>query len=143
MKKLIDHSIKNYVVGLAVIENNKILIVRRKESDFLGGFYEIPGGKIENSESFEEAASRELFEETGLEITSIIKTLSSFDYASDSGKTRQVNFLVSVKNAAKNKIVLTEHDDYAWIGLSQLNKYNFTTEMYTCIKKILEDEKSA
>jgi 8-oxo-dGTP diphosphatase len=54
-------------VGVGVIiqnTRNEILIGKRK-----GGhapFYSIPGGHIENGETFEEAAIKEVFEETGL-----------------------------------------------------------------------------
>lgn len=49
-----------YVIIIARYKN-KWIFVRQKERDT----YEIPGGHIEQGETFEEAAKRELFEETG------------------------------------------------------------------------------
>nr|WP_319401525.1 NUDIX domain-containing protein [uncultured Carboxylicivirga sp.] len=54
-------------VGIGVIIENinkKILIGKRKGSH--APFYSIPGGHLELGESFEEAAIKEIYEETGL-----------------------------------------------------------------------------
>ncbi len=56
-------------VGVGVIiqnRKNEILIGKRK-GDF-APYYSIPGGHLENGETFEEAAIKEIFEETGLVI---------------------------------------------------------------------------
>ena len=56
-------------VGVGVIiQNNKgqILIGKRKGSH--SPYYSIPGGHLENGETFEEAAIKEIFEETNLKI---------------------------------------------------------------------------
>ncbi len=52
-------------VAAAVIENRegRILIARRKAEISLGGYWEFPGGKIENGESPAVCAARELREE--------------------------------------------------------------------------------
>lgn len=44
----------------------RILFSRRRADQMSGGFWEIPGGKVEPGESWADAAARELFEETGL-----------------------------------------------------------------------------
>src|SRR5262249_22231780 len=56
-------------VAVAVVwRDGKILIGRRPSEGLLGGLWELPGGKREPTESFEEAAAREVLEETGLRI---------------------------------------------------------------------------
>ncbi len=49
-----------------LIEDNKILVIRYGESNRKSGYYDIPGGKIENEETSEMTAIRELKEETGI-----------------------------------------------------------------------------
>ena len=56
-------------VGVGVIiqnKDNEILIGKRKGSH--SPYYSIPGGHLENGETFEEAAIKEVLEETGLKI---------------------------------------------------------------------------
>lgn len=51
-------------VGIVVIYNEKLLLGRRIDS----GMYGLPGGWIEYAEEWEECASRELLEETGIDV---------------------------------------------------------------------------
>ena len=47
-KRLKKDGIKKIVVGAIIVnDNNEVLLVRRKQDDFMGGFYEIPGGNSE------------------------------------------------------------------------------------------------
>jgi len=45
----------------------RVLIARRPEGKFLGGFWEFPGGKLDGEETAEQALVRELREELGIE----------------------------------------------------------------------------
>ncbi len=54
-----------------VRKRNKILLQRKKKKLFGGGKWNAPGGKIKGNETPEEAAKREVSEETGLIIKSI------------------------------------------------------------------------
>ena len=51
------------VVG--VLRNNKeqLLIAKRQDHQFMGGFWELPGGKVECGESEKQTIIRELSEE--------------------------------------------------------------------------------
>ena len=65
-------------VSICILKKkNKILITKRPSHKLFGEFWEFPGGKLENSETFEEAMERELYEELGIRIK--IKDLKSLD----------------------------------------------------------------
>ena len=49
-------------------KGKKVLVSRRKESGFLGGLWEFPGGKIRKGETARRALAREFREEVGIEI---------------------------------------------------------------------------
>jgi 8-oxo-dGTP diphosphatase len=47
---------------------NRVLLIKRGHEPALG-FWSVPGGSVEAGESLEEAAAREVLEETGLAVT--------------------------------------------------------------------------
>ncbi|MBU3999930.1 NUDIX domain-containing protein [Patescibacteria group bacterium] len=53
------------VVICALIHNNKILLIERIKGDYVG-LLGLPGGKIEKNEHLSQAATREIFEESGI-----------------------------------------------------------------------------
>ena len=56
-------------VCVAIFRENEVLFVRHKPSSkHITGYYGLPGGYVEQSESHTAAAVREVGEETGLEI---------------------------------------------------------------------------
>ena len=61
--------IPTVIIALAIARSGeRVLVTRRAAGEHLEGFWEFPGGKVEAGESAAEAASRELREETGIEI---------------------------------------------------------------------------
>jgi len=66
---------------MILIENNSVLLVKRGREPFKGE-WAIPGGRIEDDESAEECAIREMKEETGLDI----KIVSLVGIYSDPGR---------------------------------------------------------
>ena len=62
-----------YTVDIAIFNNENILLIKRKHSPFQG-LWALPGGFMDMHETPEDAATRELQEETWLEI----KRLSQF-----------------------------------------------------------------
>ena len=62
MNKKIRKAVRTYL-----IKNNKVVVIRYKQHD--NGYYDIPGGKIEDGETPNETSIREFKEETGIIIT--------------------------------------------------------------------------
>lgn len=135
LEKALEDGIEKTVVGGIVVDKeNNILILTRKQDDFMGGIDELPSGKMEPNENIYEALVREIKEESNLDIDKVVSYISSFDYLSGSGKkTRQFNFAVKVKNT--KDVVLTEHDSYMWQGISECrNNSKITSE----VKQVIE-----
>ncbi|KAI7725598.1 hypothetical protein M8C21_033260 [Ambrosia artemisiifolia] len=58
-------------VAVFILKDNKILFGRRRSLNIGAHTYALPGGHLEFRESFEECATREVKEETGLDIKNI------------------------------------------------------------------------
>ncbi|MEG1732326.1 MAG: NUDIX domain-containing protein, partial [Longicatena sp.] len=69
------------VVGAVIKQDNSILIARRLKGEFKG-LWEFPGGKIENSETPQQALIREIKEEmeTTINIQEFLMT-AEYDYS--------------------------------------------------------------
>lgn len=120
-----NQGISRFVVGAVVLSESAVLLLERPKSDFMGGIYELPSGKVEEGESLADALYREVLEETGITIAEIKSYLGHFDYESKSGKkTRQFNFLVVGKEPME--IVLQEHDNYAWSKKEEVGRHPVT-----------------
>ncbi len=110
--------VQKLVVGAVICKNNKFLLLERVLSDSMGGFVGIPSGTVEAGEDLLTALAREVQEETGLLVTSVLEYLGCFDWTSSSGKkTRHFNFFVQVKDG-EIKLSPIEHQAYYWVALS-------------------------
>ena len=127
-----DNGVEKIVVGAVIMnDNGEILLMRRKEDDFMGGIFEIPGGNAEKGEGIYEVLAREIKEETNLDFKKVMTYINYFDYLSGSRKKcRQFNFKVEVKGGP---IVLTEHDTYKWVRLDEIEVQNVSEEVKECL----------
>lgn len=104
-----EDGVQKLVVGAVIRRDDKFLLLERLPSDFMGGLVELPSGTVDAGEDLLTALAREVQEETGLAVTSVLAYLGSFDYTSSSGKkTRQFNFLVET-GQGEVKLEPTEH----------------------------------
>lgn len=115
----IADGIEQFVVGAIVQEGDKVLLLRRRADDFMGGIFELPSGKVEENEALDAALVREVKEETYLDVSDILDYVGHFDYTSGSGKkSRQFNFALTV--ARPEPVELQEHDLYRWVSLDEV-----------------------
>ena len=119
-----EDGIERFVTGAMIInDNNEVFLAKRQEDDFLGGYYELPGGKMEQDETLYNTLVRETKEETNLEISKVICYIDYKDYISSKGKkTRLFNFAVKVSNP--NDVILNEYDEYKWININEIENIN-------------------
>ena len=69
------------VVGVIVDAKGRYLMAQRPQGKVYAGYWEFPGGKVELGESLEQALTRELKEELGIEVTKSYPWFNqTFDY---------------------------------------------------------------
>ncbi len=131
-KKAALDGITHISTGVAIVKDGQILLVRRSIDDFLGGYYELPGGGVDDGETIEQAAMREVKEETGLVASKVITTFKGFDYTTDKKPlVRQVNLIIE-SNPGEVKLS-PEHDDFLWANKDDLGKIKLTENMVDCV----------
>ncbi len=111
--------------------DTKVLLLRRYEKEeFLPGYYEMPGGKVNFGETPEQALLRECNEEAQISI-SPNHPYRVFSYVSAGGDRHTVDicYLVSLIFFDKQIVLSDAHDKFAWVEEKDVNKYLMTQEM--------------
>lgn len=100
------------------------LILRRSQTDKGAGIYEMPGGTVDEGENLEEAATRELLEETGIKISKDdLIPLGIFEFKNVETGKQKTKFAYSVSLEEKPEIILSEdHDDYLFLTKEEIEK---------------------
>lgn len=109
------------VVAAVIKKDNKFMIARRAKEKDLAGFWEYPGGKIEQGESDDESLKRELKEEFGID--SYVKTyLTSSFYRYEKFNINLKAYLVE---HISGDFALKDHDKIEWITIQNFEEYKF------------------
>ena len=112
MEKVVKVLVKN--------ESGQILLLRRSERDSHAGYWETPGGGVEQGETLEEAALREVEEEAGLNVDGLIPYHVGRELLIDdeSGEMCNVYFyelLVDSCNVLVDLSANPDHDEFTWV----------------------------
>ena len=103
-------------------EQNRVLILKRRDTSYGEGAWGLPGGKVEYGQTVEEAARQELREETGLECVSLRFLFYHDSLPPEPGKMHCINLYFECR--ASGTVALNEEaSDYAWISPDDLERY--------------------
>jgi 8-oxo-dGTP diphosphatase len=106
-----------------------VLLIRRKHAPF-AGMWAIPGGFVDMDESLEDAARRELLEETGVRVARLEQLHAFGDPARDPrGRTISVAYLARVSAAREKPRAADDAKEAAWHPLDQLPELAFDHRM--------------
>jgi ADP-ribose pyrophosphatase len=127
-------------VGAIVFQKKKVLLVRRGHPP-AKGLWSIPGGKIELGETLQEAAEREIREETGINIRAR-DPVFTFDVVDrdDMGRIRFHYVIVDLIADYING-ELQSGDDAAearWVSPEEMNKMNISTVTLKVLKQFFQ-----
>lgn len=102
------------VIAAVIERGGRYLVGRRPDAKRHGGLWEFPGGKVDEGESWIEAAHRELGEELGMEALSLGDLLLA---VTDEGSPHTILF---VEVQASGDPVPTEHTAVGWFTPQEL-----------------------
>ena len=129
-----NHISKSIEVVVGVIRNinQEIFITKRQKNQFMSGYWELPGGKVENDESHSSAINRELFEETGVNVENhhLIQTIHH--------QYPQKIIKLSVYSIEKYEGIPSgiEGQEFCWCSIEQLKDYKLLPTMWKIIHRI-------
>jgi ADP-ribose pyrophosphatase YjhB (NUDIX family) len=127
-------------------ENNEVLLLREsheyKDSTNLLQ-YDVPGGRIEVTESLHDGLSREVLEETGLKVLSseLIDAHDTFNIKGDE-QWHIVRLFYKVTCEEREITLSIDHDEYKWVPLRDISTFRGIIEnLIPTLKKIEASEK--
>ena len=109
------------VVAAIIKKNNNYLIAKRNRDKYMGLMWEFPGGKVEGSETFEEALSREILEELNVSIT-IHNKIAEEKYKDDEIDIVLHYFFCTIN---QGELILSEHEAIEWVAKEDFDQYDF------------------
>ena len=109
-------------MGVAILEQGRLLAARRAHPPALAGRWELPGGKLHPGESLDAAAVREIGEELGceVEVTGALDGASPVP-AGPTGGTALV-LRVVLARLVDGDPVPHEHDAVRWLRAGELDE---------------------
>lgn len=122
------------VVAAIIVQDDQVLIAQRPKDKHKGGYWEFPGGKIEEGESAEQALAREIFEEINIQIKlpKMFHRLD-FDYPE---KSVSLSFFIVERFSGEPHG--REGQPVTWISSSQLSNYQFPEANQPVVDMLLD-----
>lgn len=121
---------KKYVFALIKNEEKILMLKRPKDKKVYAGYWNFPGGKIEESETEIQCVIREVKEETGMDFEPSVKIMDIVD------KNIEPKKVVVFDGNANGSVKLSEeHEEYGWFTVEEIK--NILVLPY--IKKIFEE----
>ena len=120
-------------VSASIFRDDRILLVRRARSP-ARGFYSLPGGRVEFAESLHAALTREVVEETGLEIeiAGLAGWREVLPAAPGDGHYLILSF--AARWVANEPVLNEEHDDFKWLAPDRLGDLKLTAGLAEIVR---------
>ncbi len=117
-----DHKNLKIVVSIVLINSSdEILLSKRPHNKHLSGFWEFPGGKVENGETPENAIVREIKEELNIKIND--KCIAPLSFSEFNYEEFQLLLLLYVCRRWEGEPMSMEHNELKWVKPNMLRKY--------------------
>jgi ADP-ribose pyrophosphatase YjhB (NUDIX family) len=127
-------------VGAVVVRGEKALIIKRAHEPRKGE-WSLPGGLLELGESLQDAARREIKEETGLDVV-VGPIIETFDrvHRDDAGRIRYHFVIVDFVcwSEEGEAIPGSDAEDAAWAAERELDDYGVNTHAAAVIRRGLQ-----
>ncbi len=116
-------------------EKSQIFITKRPEDKHKGGFWEFPGGKVEQDETIERALVRELDEELGIQVTE----QSLFEHLEYDYPEKSLKFDFIAVTGFNGQPYGREGQQGEWVDISDLSNYTFPEANVPILNRVISE----
>lgn len=127
-------SLAQQVAAAIIVKDRHVLVTRRAPDQKLAGFWEFPGGKLEQGETVQSCIERELAEELGVAVVAG-RIVASNLHAYSGGTIELIGVLTAISN---EDWTLTVHDEARWVSSDELLSLNLAPADIPIAKTVCE-----
>ena len=120
------------VVCGIIFREGQIFLCRKKPHKALGGFWEFPGGKVEENEKYEDTLERELAEELGMKV----KVKGHFTTVLHDYEKFTIELIAYSCDFVEATFTLTDHDAYEWLYIKDLFDFDLAPADIPIVEKL-------
>ena len=117
-----------------IFSEGKVFLCRRNQEKSLGGYWEFPGGKVEQGEAFDVCLERELQEELNMEVD-VTRHFLTIQHDYEEFSIELISFLCDFKGPTFS---MRDHDAYEWVDPEKLLEWDLAPADIPIAKAIAE-----
>lgn len=126
-----------HIVAAVIFNQDKsqIFITKRPDDKHKGGFWEFPGGKVEDGETIEAAMARELYEEIGIVVTHQYR----FEHLEHDYPDKSLKFDFIVIDGFEHQPYGKEGQQGLWVPIGELPAYEFPEANIPILHRVVKE----
>ncbi|WP_269931549.1 NUDIX hydrolase [Aminobacter sp. HY435] len=126
-------------VSVAVMRDGKIMLVRRGRAPSKG-LYAFPGGRVEDGETLEEAARRELIEETAVTVAELVLLRAIEIDSRDDGGSLYLLTVFGARHAQGEPVAADDADEAAFFTLAEIERLPLTDSTLEIVLELVSGQ---
>jgi len=123
-------------VSVAVLRDRSIMLVRRGRAPSKG-LYAFPGGRVESGETLEDAARRELMEETGIEVGTLVPLREILIDSRAEGASVYLLTVFGARHVRSEPVAADDADEAAFFSLAEIESLPLTDSTLEIVLELL------